>query len=1157
MLHQPIFSDKYLKTKLSNYDLIGINNIQEKQKKIIEWQTAIKKGNIKITKERALQTDFLNTFFGETLEYAYNRSEDKWNLEKEFKSVVDGTQADGALGYFSIAGKDARVVIELKDIKNDLDKPQSRIDKRTPIEQAFSYANKAGGKCKWVIVSNFREIRLYNASDQSKYELFDILELLNGENLKKFFFLLHKDRLLLETQKSSVDILFEERQAQEQKISKEFYSDYKNVRAELFNHLKQNNSSIPEVLLFTKAQKILDRIIFICFCEDLNLLPEYTFRNILKNSKNIIDFSDSKLWTQVKNLFKAIDKGYPDANINKFNGGLFAEDKDLDNLIIKDSVIEHIVHLAEYDFDSDLNVNILGHIFEQSISDIEEIKAHIEGNEFDNKKGKRKKDGIFYTPEYITRYIVKEAVAGWLEDRKIELGIDKLVDLSDKDYDSIKIIKVRDKATKKNTDKLDYNKNIEKHILFWESYRKKLSNIKVLDPACGSGAFLNQVFDYLHREGESVNSELAKLRKGQREAFDLDKHILTNNIFGVDLNPESVEITKLSLWLKTANRYKELTALDNNIQCGNSLIDNTSIGGKIAFKWEERFEKIMNNGGFDVIIGNPPYVGEKGHSVIFETLKKIPKWKDYYRRRSNTYYFFIKQGIDLLKQGGIQSLIVPREFTTADWANKVRKEILDKTRIIELVDFNDLKVFDDAGTTSLVITHSKVDKQSKYTFNLKSIRSQKDISTDLFENTNDRIVNINELDGSGEKIWSFYQNAISLDKSIVPLITLFDISQGLVTGADKIGNKHLIAGLAEKKTMGRGIFMLKEGIDIDSSSNLIKLKIGNDWVTLNEEDKTFIKQYIKTEGLNKWQVTTSDLKVIYIGDRILTQKIQEYLMQFSSVLINRSTTVQDGVVITLKEFEKFTLNDIKEKYSLAGAVQKIMKRKKWYLPLYERTNVPFSSSKIIVNTKNMDKFTYSDNEHYSSGGGAGGQNYIYPVLEKDKVFFNELMKESDLASFVKFTNAILNSEKIQTFISSGQFNQLSTEKIGVLPIIKPSFKKEKEKKIYESIVAKANFLISSYESLNKISTDFVKLLKSSFAISENDLFKNWHTLGFRDFIKQLNQKIKNGGEPVLNKTSELEWMEVFENQKAKISIHESEIYKVEKEIDQMVYRLYD
>ena len=313
---------------------------------------------------------------------------------------------------------------------------------------------------------------------------------------------------------------------QEQKISKQFYNDYKTVRIELFNHLKQNNPKNPEVLLFTKAQKILDRIIFICFCEDLNLLPEYTFRNIIKNSKNVIDFSDSKLWSQVKNLFKAIDQGYPDASINKFNGGLFAEDKDLDNLTIKDGVIEHLVALANYDFDSDLNVNILGHIFEQSISDIEEIKAQIEGQEFDDAKGKRKKDGIFYTPEYITRYIVKEAVGGWLDERKIELGVDKLPVLNEKDNDSIKIIKVRDKGAKRNVDKLDFNKNIEKHIKFWEAYREKLSNIKVLDPACGSGAFLNQVFDYLHHEGEIVNNELAKLRRGQRETFDLDKHIL-------------------------------------------------------------------------------------------------------------------------------------------------------------------------------------------------------------------------------------------------------------------------------------------------------------------------------------------------------------------------------------------------------------------------------------------------------------------------------------------------------------------------------------------------------------------------------------------------------------------------------------------------------
>jgi hypothetical protein len=690
MQHQPIFSYKYLKTKLSNFSLTDIPEIQSKQQKIVEWQTAIKKGSIKKTKEEALQSDFLNAFFGEVLGYDYNRADDKWYLEKEFKSVMDGSKADGALGYFSIVGQDARAVIELKDAKTDLDKPQNRIDKRTPVEQAFGYANKAGGKCRWVIVSNFLEIRLYHSSDQSKYELFDILELLNEENLKKFFFLLQKGRLILEHQKSFIDIFYEERQAEEEIISKRFYKDYKNVRIELFDHLKKNNPKHSEVLLFTKAQKILDRVIFICFCEDLTLIPKYTFRNIIAKSETIIDFSDNKLWTKVKNLFKAIDKGYPDASINKFNGGLFAEDKDLDNLIINDSVIEHIVALSKYDFESDLNVNILGHIFEQSISDIEEIKAQISGEDFDEAKGKRKKDGIFYTPEYITRYIVKEAVGGWLEDRKIELGVDNLPVLSENDINSIQLKTVVDKAQKKKVSKLDYNKNVEKHILFWEAFREKLSNIKVLDPACGSGAFLNQVFDYLHREGEAVNNELAKLKLGQREAFDLDKHILNNNIFGVDLNPESVEITKLSLWLKTANRHKELTALDDNIQCGNSLIDNAKMAGESAFNWKDRFKKVFKNGGFDVVLGNPPY------GILID--KKL---ESYYREhfpltsyKINLYILFMERMFQLFDQTVVH-FIIPKSLLFNSFYSDFRKYLIEKSELNEIFTLTE-KVFEDA-----------------------------------------------------------------------------------------------------------------------------------------------------------------------------------------------------------------------------------------------------------------------------------------------------------------------------------------------------------------------------------------------------------------------------------------------------------------------------
>ncbi|MCW3076116.1 MAG: hypothetical protein JWO32_725 [Bacteroidetes bacterium] len=1160
MTNQSIFGEKYLKTKIDLFSLDHFNNIEIKRKALETLIKKIKSGRVELTKEKSQQADFINAMFGSVLGYEYE-SDSNWNIEKEHTTQVGGKYADGILGYFKIEDKktvisDCRVVIELKDASSDLDKPQNRVDKRTPIEQAFSYVPKLGGNCKWVIVSNFKEIRLYHSSDASKYEVFEVTNLADDFQFKKFLFLLHKDRLTLQYQKSPADLLFEDRQADEKVITKKFYLEYKEVRTELFNHLKKHNPGVAEVVLLNKAQKILDRVIFICFCEDLGLIPSKIFRGIVDRAKTVIDFSQVKLWTQLKNLFKAIDRGYPDESINKFNGGLFAEDETLDNLIIKDEVIIHLVKLSKNDFESELNVNILGHIFEQSISDIEELKAKIEGREVDVTKGKKKADGVFYTPEYITRYMVKSAVGGWLESRKIELGVDDLPDLNEKDFESIKMVKVKDKERKKTVDKLDYNKKIESHVKFWEAYREKLVNIKVLDPACGSGAFLNQVFDYLHREGELVNNELAKLKAGQREAFDLDKHILTNNIYGVDLNEESVEITKLSLWLKTANRYKELTALDDNIQCGNSLIEDKRISPDKHFPWKKRFDKIINEeGGFDVIVGNPPYVGEKGHSYIFEDLKKVEKWRDYYRRRSNTYYFFIKLGVDLLKSNGIQSLIVPREFTNADWANKVRKEILNETKIIEIVDFNDLKVFDEAGTSSLILTSlkEKTDKLN-YEFILKSMRNQNEIGAELFLDSNSKTIKAEEWDITGEKIWNFYQTEIHLRNSIVKLHTLFDVSQGLVTGVDRVSRKHFVAGLATENMVGRGIFVLKDGIDITFNGNIIKLNINDEWVSLNEKDKKLIKTYVKTEGLMKWKTAPSNSKVIYVGNEELTENIKNYLRQFSTILVNRCTTVDEGVVFSLDQFEKFSPEEIKANYSSAGAVQKIMKRKKWYLPLYERLDVPFSLPKIIVNTKNMDKFTYSDEECYSGGGGSGGQNFIYPVIDKDKEFYKELLKNSDLNSFVKFTNAILNSEIIQNFISDGQFNQLSTGKIGDLPIVKPSFKTQKVQ--YDEIVENSNKLIEAYETIYKICKDFLKLLRSSYPNAEIDALNDWHELDFSKFIKKLNDIVEEEGGQKLTKRNEMEWLEVYDQQRNKIIAIQKETEQFESKINARVNKLY-
>lgn len=704
-MHQPIFSEKFLKKKLDAVSINYFDDLDRRKAVLKEVINRIKTGRTEYTNEISQQADFLNAIFGEVLLYEY-KDGNNWHLEKEKTSLTGGKSADGALGFFTLKdggiNYDVRVVIELKAASINLDKNQNRVGKNTPVEQAFSYVPKSGGNCRWVIVSNFKEIRLYNSSDESRYEKFEIQTLLDESNLKRFLFLLQRDRLMLLYEKSAIDTLYETRQAEEQKITKEFYEEYKKVRLQLFSHLKENNPTISENTLLNKAQKLIDRVIFICFCEDLTLLPDEIFRNIVKNSREIIDFSETKHWDRVKSLFKAIDQGYPDKNINKFNGGLFAEDSTLDNLIIRDKIILELVDLSEYDFGSDLNVNILGHIFEQSISDLEEIKSEIDGIIDIDKPGKRKKDGIFYTPEYITRYIVKECVGGWLEAKKEELGVNQLPELNEQDFNSIKLVKTRDKGSKKLTDKLDYNKNIEKHVKYWEKYREVLSKIKVLDPACGSGAFLNQVFDFLYLEGESVNSELAKLRLGQREAFDLDKHILTNNIYGVDLNQESVEITKLSLWLKTANKHKELTTLDDNIQCGNSIIDDSMVTGDLAFNWKDRFKKVFAGGGFDVIIGNPPY------GAYLDQDSKVFLQKNYSTFQGNfeIYFFFIEKIKDLISKSGKLGFITPDTWINIPQAQKLRKHVLNEYGINTIVTFKH-PVFADASVNAIVfiLTH--------------------------------------------------------------------------------------------------------------------------------------------------------------------------------------------------------------------------------------------------------------------------------------------------------------------------------------------------------------------------------------------------------------------------------------------------------------------
>ncbi|MFD2784001.1 Eco57I restriction-modification methylase domain-containing protein [Hymenobacter rubripertinctus] len=712
----------------------ALPDFAERVRHLRHWQQAIKDRYVHDRKEEVLQAEFLNLLFGQVLGYEYQATTHR-QLELELKTLTDGTKPDGALGDFVRVpsgglGGPVRAVVELKDARTALDAKQRRSSggrAETPVEQAFSYPSKYGATCRWVLVSNFVELRLYAANDQLRAEVFNLETLPDDEaQLRRFFALLLPAHLLPPAGRAEapLDEALHQRQQEETKITKAFYKDYRAARRQLLDHLIEQNPDVAPLELLAHTQKLLDRVIFVCFCEDKNIIPRHTFRRLLDAVRqNVFDPADDKVYRTVRGLFQSIDKGNPLAGINRFNGGLFAEDPALDALRIKDRTLTPVIQLEQYDFASDLNVNILGHIFEQSLSDLEQERARLSGEAHNPKKGKRKQDGIFYTPEYITRYIVRQAVGGWLQERRQEAGLDALPELTDDDRASIRI------GTGNRL--VQPTARVQRHMAAWEQYGQRLEGIRVLDPACGSGAFLNEAFGYLLREGEQVNRELAGLRAGQYKVFDFDRHILQHNLYGVDLNPESVDITRLSLWLQTANPGKPLTSLDHSIRCGNSLISDPAVAGDRAFDWPTAFPEVFAQGGFDVVIGNPPYVRSRG---LFSSEEK--------RYLSNTYAtasyqldlykLFIEKSLNIIHNNGYVSFITPSAFLVNDNDAQLRHYLIFKHTLISLT-FPTNKVFQDAEVKTVIFNIKNNTEESNtisfYDIDESSTTSNKSIHT--------------------------------------------------------------------------------------------------------------------------------------------------------------------------------------------------------------------------------------------------------------------------------------------------------------------------------------------------------------------------------------------------------------------------------------------
>lgn len=719
--------------------------------------------NIRDVKEEQFQEGFLRELFVKILGYTLNPQPD-FNLTTEFKNEKGAQKADGAI----LQDGKALAVIELKGADTtDLDKINS---------QAFNYKNNQSA-CIYVITSNFEKLRffIHHAVEYMEFNLFT----LTAEEFQILWLCLQAENLL-----NGIPLkVKEESLLAEEKITQKLYLDYSAFRKALWQNMVQNSPEIDKLLLFKKTQKLLDRFLFIFFAEDKGLLPPNSISKIVEQWQKLKELDEYRpLYERFKKYFGYLNTGWKgkEYEIFAYNGGLFRPDAVLDEISIDDEVLHpYVMKLTGYDFESEVDVNILGHIFEHSLTEMENITAELEGREVEKSKTKRKKDGVFYTPRYITKYIVDNTLGKLCAEKKLALEISEDV------YDSAR-------------------KRSRKRLQNLQAYRDWLLDLTICDPACGSGAFLNQALEFLINEHRTLDELTAKYHRASLILSDIEEHILEKNIYGVDINEESVEIAKLSLWLRTAAKGRKLTSLSHNIKCGNSLIDDRAVAGEKAFNWRQEFPEVFAKGGFDVVIGNPPYgvIHVKGTKDYFKLNYRA------FQGNLENYCFFIELFLKITKPTtGKTGLIVPVTWTSIPQFEMLREVVLENNvdSIVELPT----KVFSDADLDTLICVVSKHSSSKKNLVNVIKVSvpnatgleievtKPKQMQQALWEKNEGKRIDLEQEESVDKILKRIRENTIQLKEE-------FKVSQGIVPyareemyktmkkeDADEIVNKRL------------------------------------------------------------------------------------------------------------------------------------------------------------------------------------------------------------------------------------------------------------------------------------------------------------------------------------------------------------------------------
>lgn len=738
----------FQKSVINNHLLqLDKNKIDEAFKKFKENYSQTKISEIKKLKEEEYQDGFLRDIFVDLFAYTLKPA-DNYDLAREFKNKTDGKKADGAI----LKNDNAIAIIELKSTKTK--------DLTSITQQAFNYKNNQP-ECKYVITSNFQKLRFY-IDYANEYEEFDLFNL-QKEDFSLLYLLLHKDSIFTDLPLK----LKTETKFHEENISDKLYKDYSAFKRKIYENLVKNNPQYDKLTLFKKSQKFLDRLLFVFFAEDTGLVPPNAISKIVEQWQLFIDNDEYfSLYSRFVKFFGHLDKGhkYKTYNLPAYNGGLFAPDEILDNITIDDEILkDDTLYLSSYDYSTEVDVNILGHIFEHSLNEIEEITAEIKGTAQDKSKSKRKKDGVFYTPKYITQYIVENTIGKLCIEKRQELGISEI------EFDN---------SFKTQSGK--YSAKGKKLFDTLQAYKDWLFNLKIIDPACGSGAFLNQALNFLIEEHKQIDDIIAELTGETMRLFDTDKAILENNLYGVDINEESVEIAKLSLWLRTAQKDRKLSNLNSNIKCGNSLIDDLEVAGDKAFDWNVEFKEIMDNGGFDVVVGNPPYVPTEyipANDKVF--LEK--RYKSAFGR-INLYPVFYEKGIEVLNNRGLLGYITPYTILKNQYYIEARKYILKKTSLINIIDFKGITVFEDAAVDSIIILLKKEQNINNTYSQIFDIKDFINNDFKILEIKQDEILNTEDF----SLFKSPNEDLIGrISKNTIPLKQIVNFNQGIITGSNK------------------------------------------------------------------------------------------------------------------------------------------------------------------------------------------------------------------------------------------------------------------------------------------------------------------------------------------------------------------------------------